>query len=197
MDVQSLSCNNCGAPLEVSPNANYVTCSYCKARLAIKRNASTAYTEVLTQIGENTGQMAGDLRFMRLKQQLQLLDEHWQEQDQQFRQQQTTLQAKAASANKSSRSTRAYSVLGMIIGIFVALDALSVTSSGASFLVCGLFIIAFAALGIWTSTTKGRKYSELINEVDNVTRIYNEAKHTYQTQRADISSKLDASLRDS
>jgi DNA-directed RNA polymerase subunit RPC12/RpoP len=191
MDVQSLSCNNCGAPLEVSPNANYVTCSYCKARLAIKRNASTAYTEVLTQIGENTGQMAGDLRFMRLKQQLQILDEHWQEQDQQFRQQQTTMQPKIESANKGNLSTRVYSIIALIIGIVVLLGPFYATGDSNDTGIWGVLIVAFAALGIWVSASSSSTHKNLVNKLNNAKRVHDEAKDAYQAQRADISSKLD------
>ena len=47
MELISVSCNHCGAPLEVPPGANYVTCAHCGSRLAVKRTGSAVYTELL------------------------------------------------------------------------------------------------------------------------------------------------------
>ena len=60
MELETLSCNNCGAPLEVPPGANFVTCAHCGSRLAIKRTDNASYTEVLDQIGQRTERMSED-----------------------------------------------------------------------------------------------------------------------------------------
>jgi Flp pilus assembly protein TadB len=46
VEVVSLSCNECGAPLEVSDKARFVTCKKCKAQLAIKHDDGAVYTEL-------------------------------------------------------------------------------------------------------------------------------------------------------
>jgi DNA-directed RNA polymerase subunit RPC12/RpoP len=57
MELISLSCNKCGAPLEVPINANFVTCSYCKSRLAIHSTENAYYTEVLGEIDRKTSKI--------------------------------------------------------------------------------------------------------------------------------------------
>ncbi len=46
VQVVSLSCNECGAALEVSEKARFVTCKKCKAQLAIKHDDGAIYTEL-------------------------------------------------------------------------------------------------------------------------------------------------------
>ncbi len=48
--LQLLNCNACGGPLDVHSTANFVTCSHCGSQLAVKRNETVAYTEVLKQV---------------------------------------------------------------------------------------------------------------------------------------------------
>jgi hypothetical protein len=57
VELLSLSCNKCGAPLEVPAGTNFLTCSYCKSRLAIHTSGSAFYTEVLEQIDQKTTQI--------------------------------------------------------------------------------------------------------------------------------------------
>jgi DNA-directed RNA polymerase subunit RPC12/RpoP len=47
MQLESITCNHCGAPLDVPDAANFVKCNHCDSRLAIKRTQSTTYTEEL------------------------------------------------------------------------------------------------------------------------------------------------------
>ncbi len=78
MKVESLACNNCGAPLEVAETTKFATCTHCGSRLSISRSGSAAYTEVLAQIGQHTEQMSDDLTAIRLHNDLERLDRDWQ-----------------------------------------------------------------------------------------------------------------------
>jgi uncharacterized Zn finger protein (UPF0148 family) len=57
MEILSMSCNKCGAPLQVPTGTNFVTCTYCKSALAIHRTGNAAYTEVLAGIDRKTDQI--------------------------------------------------------------------------------------------------------------------------------------------
>ena len=57
MELINLSCNKCGAPLEAASNANYLTCGYCRSRLAVHKGTSAYFTEVLDQIEINTSEI--------------------------------------------------------------------------------------------------------------------------------------------
>jgi hypothetical protein len=40
-----VSCNECGADLDVGPTTNFVTCARCGARLAVRRTGNSIFTE--------------------------------------------------------------------------------------------------------------------------------------------------------
>ena len=85
MKVLALNCNNCGAPLQVPPGANFFTCSYRSARLAIKRAGGGAFTEVLEAIENRTQGMAQDIETIRLQNELERLDREWKMQEERYR----------------------------------------------------------------------------------------------------------------
>ncbi len=58
MELVPVVCNRCGAPLQLPTNASYVTCQHCETRLAVRRNASLAWTEAIEQIGRCTEQLS-------------------------------------------------------------------------------------------------------------------------------------------
>ena len=77
MDLTPVTCNHCGASLQVPPAARFVTCRYCNSQLEIKRNESTITTEVLQQINQNTASMAEDLHAIRRETEIERLDREW------------------------------------------------------------------------------------------------------------------------
>src|SRR5262245_34344788 len=78
MTLESLSCNHCGAPIEVPAAAKYATCAHCGSRLAIRRTGTAAYTEVLEEISDRTARMEKDLGAIRLQNELERIDREWQ-----------------------------------------------------------------------------------------------------------------------
>ena len=58
MELITLSCNQCGAPLEAPPSARFLTCAHCGSRLSVQRTGSAYYTEVMEQVATNTAQIA-------------------------------------------------------------------------------------------------------------------------------------------
>jgi DNA-directed RNA polymerase subunit RPC12/RpoP len=77
MQTTPLTCQNCGAPLDVPPTARYVTCSHCGSRLEIKRTPSAVFTEVLDRLDERTAAMADDLDAIRRDSEIERLDREW------------------------------------------------------------------------------------------------------------------------
>jgi LSD1 subclass zinc finger protein len=65
MNLETVTCNNCGAPLDVPAGARFVTCTHCQARLEVHRDASVVYTEKVAEIADNTHRMADDLAELR------------------------------------------------------------------------------------------------------------------------------------
>lgn len=78
MELETLSCNNCGAPVEVPRGVDYVTCAHCRSRLEVKRTETSAYTEVLDRLDERTARMAEDLEAIRSDTEVEQIDREWQ-----------------------------------------------------------------------------------------------------------------------
>ena len=45
MQVEKISCNSCGAPLEVAETTQFATCRHCGAKLSIQRTDTATFTE--------------------------------------------------------------------------------------------------------------------------------------------------------
>jgi hypothetical protein len=78
VDIARVTCDGCGAALEVGERARFATCKYCGAKLEIKHTESAVFTEVLERIDKNTAGMAEDLDAIRREQEIARLDREWQ-----------------------------------------------------------------------------------------------------------------------
>lgn len=74
----SFSCNNCGAALEAPEKTNFITCNYCKSRLAVKCSTSAVYTEVIEEIREKVTDIHEDVEVIRLQNELERIDREWE-----------------------------------------------------------------------------------------------------------------------
>jgi DNA-directed RNA polymerase subunit RPC12/RpoP len=77
MRLVSLTCNQCGAPLEVPEKVQFVTCAYCSARLTIHHSGNAVYSESLDEIEKRTAEIADDLETIKLQNELESLDRQW------------------------------------------------------------------------------------------------------------------------
>jgi hypothetical protein len=77
MQLETLSCNNCGAPLAVPKSANFVCCNHCGTNLVVRRDSSVSYTEKVDEIHERTGSMVQQLADVRYQQELANIDRQW------------------------------------------------------------------------------------------------------------------------
>jgi DNA-directed RNA polymerase subunit RPC12/RpoP len=84
MRILSLTCNHCGASLEVPQKTRFVTCRYCSSRLEIKQSSGTIYTEVLEAIDEKTDKIVEDLEVLKLQSRLEQLDREWEVEREQY-----------------------------------------------------------------------------------------------------------------
>ncbi|MEO6788075.1 MAG: hypothetical protein ABI318_18270 [Chthoniobacteraceae bacterium] len=78
MELLSVRCNHCGAPLQIPADARFVTCMYCRSELTVQRTEGSISTEVLQRIEQKTDRMADDLGVLRIQGQLEILDREWQ-----------------------------------------------------------------------------------------------------------------------
>lgn len=189
MELETLSCNNCGVPIDVPTGTNFVNCGYCKSRLAIKKTASSSYTEVLDKIGEhtekiraNTAQIATDLssikvhsdvglRERKLQRDLERLDREWSSSQVAFRD-------KSGQLPNSSRA----SMILVGSGVVMAIGVLGAFSGSGNFssLETGLMIFCLAFPGLPIGLSR-------LNKVNQ----YSQAYSGYVATRADLEGQLD------
>jgi hypothetical protein len=78
MQVEKISCNSCGAPLEVAETTQFATCRHCGAKLSIQRTDTATFTEVLEQLAAKTDQLSEQVQSLTGHSELAALDREWQ-----------------------------------------------------------------------------------------------------------------------
>lgn len=78
MKVISLSCDSCGAKLDVPGKANFVTCAFCGRRLKIQRGGTAVITEALEELTSEISSLKKDAAIARL-------DREWEDRREQFK----------------------------------------------------------------------------------------------------------------
>lgn len=76
--LESLSCNNCGAPLNVPHSANFVTCNHCRTQLAIRRTPTASYTERLAEMSRKTEELTEQVKHLACQNELAAIDRDWE-----------------------------------------------------------------------------------------------------------------------
>lgn len=79
MEVRSaaVSCQNCGAPLEVTDAVRFITCIHCHSRLEIVRAPSHLHTTLLQDIHKQSASTQSSLQIIELQNELERLDREW------------------------------------------------------------------------------------------------------------------------
>jgi DNA-directed RNA polymerase subunit RPC12/RpoP len=154
MQVESVSCNNCGAPLEVGPGTNYVTCGHCGSRLAVKRTGSSLYTELLEKIDQKTDAMARQVAELRHHAELERIDREWEQERQGFL-------TSDKHGNKHEPATPEFAVLGGVVvigfGLFFAVLTASIVQGGL-FPLFGLLVIGYGVYLLVTGPARAREF---------------------------------------
>ena len=184
MHVESLSCNRCGAPLEVPDTANYLKCNHCGAQLAVRRNASATFTETIEQLTETTENLTEQVSKLTRQNELEALDRQWQHDRESF-----------MVADKHGRKrlpTEGMALMGgvasTVIGGLWTILAIGITSSAPNEgpfaiakVVFPLFGLGFIGLGIAMAAYSHRQAKD-----------YRAAHRRYRQQRAELLKRDDS-----
>ena len=84
METQAISCNHCGAPLQVQATTRFVTCGHCGSNLRIERSKDAIFTEVLEDLRTTQSEMAADLETLRLQNELERIDREWERESRRY-----------------------------------------------------------------------------------------------------------------
>lgn len=84
MELVPVNCNNCGAALDIGPGTHFITCGHCGSRLAVKRTAAAAYTEVLDRLERKTDALAAKVNGLALLNEVERIDRDWEQEKEQY-----------------------------------------------------------------------------------------------------------------
>lgn len=155
MEVSSVNCNNCGAPLEVGPGTNFVTCSHCGARLAVKRTATSSYTELMEHIDRKTDAISAQLAEIARQNELERIDREWDQERQGYL-------TKTKNGNQTEPNAAAGIVVAVVMGLFAVLWMGFTGTMGAPFFfpLFGFFFLGVAVFVGFASVTQAKKFTE-------------------------------------
>ncbi|QDT63471.1 hypothetical protein [Calycomorphotria hydatis] len=84
MSTEAISCNQCGAGIDVPESAKYATCRHCGSRLAIKRTLTATYSELLEELEQRTDRLEDRVDALAHGSELEELDRAWERQRGQY-----------------------------------------------------------------------------------------------------------------
>ncbi len=154
MELTTVSCSSCGAPLRIPADARFVTCNHCSAQLAVKQNESVAFTEQLGEINERTEQIAEDVAELKYRQEIEDIDREWDRQRESF-------MVTTKHGHRRVPSTAGSVIGGIVIVVFGIFWTAAASQAGAPG-IFPLFGVLFILFGIATSVfsfTKAEGYS--------------------------------------
>jgi hypothetical protein len=176
MEAISVTCNHCGAPLEVGETARFVTCLYCKSQLEIKRTESAVYTEVLERIDDRTEKIAEDVSAIRRAQEIENLDREWSMRRETF----YTTNKRGERSLPSVAGSLVGAAITVPFGIFWTIMASNIGGHmggpGAFF---PLFGVLFVVVGIGMAISGVSKANQYRREEDDYNRRRDELTRDY------------------
>ncbi len=160
MSTIPITCNNCGAALDIGQGVRFTTCAFCKSRLEIKRTASAVYSEVLESVARQTEHISENVDRLMLQNELERLDREWMMQRKNF-----MVRGKQGTHRAPGRSGAvAVGLFGVVGGVAWMVFALVI---GAGFFACfGLLFIGFAIFMAVYSSRKVKQYEMAQREFD-------------------------------
>jgi DNA-directed RNA polymerase subunit RPC12/RpoP len=174
LKVESLMCNNCGAPISVPESARYVTCGHCGSQLVIRRTESAHFTEVLQRLDERTEQMSESLEAIQLQNELERIDREWQIEREKYR-----IEGRNGTSTLPSGGSALVAVIAGVVAVLFGVVWTNMASSmGAPgwFPFFGLIFILAAFVGVASNVMKASRYSR--------------AEQTYLRRREEVLRRL-------
>ena len=84
IETQSLTCDGCGATLQIPRSARFVNCQYCSSKLAVHRSPDVVFTEALDELTGNTAGMKSQLELLNRHHELAAFDREWEQKKQKY-----------------------------------------------------------------------------------------------------------------
>lgn len=167
MKIEALVCSQCGAPLDVPEEVEFVTCGQCQTALVVRRNATVHFTEKLEAVGQTTEALADEVASLRYHEELERIDRQWQRQRESL--------MLSGQYGQKYKPTRAAAVLFMVaIVVFFTIFGAGSYAAGAPPMLPSLGIV----MGI-----AGLVYGAILYDR---ARRYEQAEAAYRRRRASV-----------
>jgi len=170
MKVTKVCCQGCGADLQVDESVRYVTCNFCNSRLEIVHDPTVTHSRLLEKIERTTDQMIGNLKVIKLQNDLERLDREWEQQRENL-----LIRDKNGSLLEPSEiGTFITSLVFVLMGcvMFIFLRGIS-----PQFTFLGLLPILLGSLSFIFGMAKAKRFNRL--------------KQHYRSQRHRLTSMID------
>jgi hypothetical protein len=155
MKIISLNCNHCGAPLDVSVKAKYVTCGFCESKLAIQHSGNVWSTEVLEELQKTTQTLVSDVAALKRNSEIEQLDRDWERKKENY-----LVRGKNGSTSLPNAAAAVFgSFVAMIFGVFWTIATAS-SGAPAFFSMFGVLFIGVAFFGMVTGVSKANAYKQ-------------------------------------
>jgi hypothetical protein len=162
---------------------------YCRSSLAVRRNESTAYTEVLDRLDVRTERMSEDLVAIRLHNELERMDREWEQTEERF-DAETKALARTLAQARSEKPGFVLPVLGLIAGV-VLLFVLEPYGMRVGSPLVQAIIIGWSGVALAISIGKVRRLERLEEAYNNLREACLTAEQSYRDGRAELSRRLD------
>lgn len=153
MKVISVTCNNCGGPLEIPRKVKFFTCGYCSSQLEIRQSGNAVYSEVLKRLEDRTEQLANDVETIKAQNEIEQIDREWRMGLDRYKTRSRDGEYNVPSAGGSIVG----GVIAIGFGIFWMAGA---SNAGAPplFVMFGLLFIGMAVYGMINGAAKASNY---------------------------------------
>jgi LSD1 subclass zinc finger protein len=158
MKLLSLTCNQCGAPLEVPEGAKFITCTHCSTRLVVQQSGGAAYTETLEAIGQRTEKIADDVETLKLQGELDRLDREWMLEREQY------MVRDQHGGRRLPRRAAAGIVTAIVVGFAVLWMFMAQEAAAVLF---GLLFIAAAVVVFCINLQKADRYERRLRQYES------------------------------
>ena len=174
MKIVSLNCNNCGAPLEASRKARFVTCTFCDARLEIKDEGAATWTEEFEEL-------RSDVRDLQRNSELEQLDREWRRTRRRYRSR--TRRGHIAIPTKTDAFPQL--IFLTIIALILIGATFGTRVAGIGYLV-GSLLLLIGFLRARRTLSKARALGRARHEYQERRRKLMRATRRYQAERRSI-----------
>lgn len=168
----AVTCGNCGAGLELPPDARFVTCTYCGSRLELHRSGGAAYTKVLDDLKQHAERIADDVGRIRMQNELEQLDREWM-----IRREGLMVTGKHGARHVPGK-------FGTIFGALIAVVFLIFWIGIASSMGAPGFFVLFGVIGLVAAVGGAIHHFAKADQ-------YAQAERDYNRRRAELVRKMD------